>query len=138
MVDETPAAVRGGDPDSSIGQETLPTLHEILNSPWPEAVSGVTINLAPTAPALGRRNRHWDAVLLMRIAKRRLLTGSNLSEEPRSSGLMWPSGAGLRDDAVRFHLAFQVIRLETKRQPAFHSSSSHAGCGDGFTVFVFL
>jgi hypothetical protein len=56
-----------------------------------------------------------DAVLLMRIAKRRFFGGSNPSEEPNSSGPPWPSGAGLRDDAAKLYLAFEVIRLETKR-----------------------
>jgi len=57
-----------------------------------------------------------DAVLLMRIAKRRLFSGSNPSEESSSSGPPWPSGAELRDNAARLNLAFEVIRLETKRQ----------------------
>ena len=56
-----------------------------------------------------------DAVLLMRIAKYRLFSGSNPSEEPSSSGPPWPSGAGLRDDAAKLYLAFEVIPLETKR-----------------------
>ena len=56
-----------------------------------------------------------DAVLLMRIAKYRLFSGSNPSEEPSSSGPPLPSGAGLLDDAAKLYLAFEVIRLETKR-----------------------
>jgi hypothetical protein len=56
-----------------------------------------------------------DAVLLMRVAKRRLFSGSNPSEELSSSGPPWPSGAGLRDHAARLKLAFEVICLETKR-----------------------
>ena len=56
-----------------------------------------------------------DALLLMRIAKRRLFGGSNPSEAPSSSGPPWPSGAGLCDDAAKLYLAFEMIRLETKR-----------------------
>ena len=56
-----------------------------------------------------------DAVLLIHIAKCRLFSGSNPSEVPSSSGPPWPSGAGLRDDAAKLYLAFEVIRLETKR-----------------------
>lgn len=48
-----------------------------------------------------------DAVLLMRIAKRRLFSGSNPSEEPSSSGPPWPSGACLRDHAARLNLVFE-------------------------------
>jgi hypothetical protein len=43
------------------------------------------------------------------------LTGLNHSDKLSSSGLQWPSGVAVPDNAGSIHLAFEVIRLETKR-----------------------
>jgi hypothetical protein len=68
-----------------------------------------------------------DAVLLMPIAKHRLFAGSNPLDEPSSSSPLWPSEAGVRDNAVKLHLAFETISLETKR----HRRSTAPVLADG-------
>ena len=84
-------------------------------SAWSEAVGGVTIYLRQVfQPCVD--GTALDAVLLMRIAKRKWFSGSNPSVDPSSFGPPWPSGAGLRDNAARLNLPFEVIRLDTKRQ----------------------
>jgi len=54
-----PAAVRGGGPDSGIGQEAVPTLYQILNSSCLHDERCNTIGVAPIASARCRRNRRW-------------------------------------------------------------------------------
>jgi len=53
------AAVRGGGPDSGIGQEAVPTLYQILNSSCLHDERCNTIGVAPIASARCRRNRRW-------------------------------------------------------------------------------
>jgi hypothetical protein len=105
----------------AIGQEAVPTLYEILNSPWPSTVGRTTIEHAPngsgswwTGPPLKRRAPHADVEAQEVWQVGRGIVPAHLAHR----------GPCERTSTARHtaHLAFDPPGDETT--PVSHSSSS--------------
>jgi len=96
------------------GQDAVRTLYKILN------FSGHTRSAALLSSLRQLPRLVVYGIAVVRRApnadrESRLFSGSEPLDALSSSGPLWPSGAGVQANAARVQLAFESIRLETKR-----------------------
>ena len=100
----------------AIGQEAVRTLHEILKFFLANRRGRDKIELAPIVLARVTESSP-DATLLMRIAIRKLFSGSKPSAEPSSYGPVRPHCvADILDAADKPYVVVESIRLDMKRR----------------------